>query len=130
MVRRLQNSTPSTSTSRNSPSAIRPSAMSSAEKPEVQVVLTAVTGPRAPNAFARLEENSNEGSSACQPPSSHAPTQKEDEPTMQGSAAHSPGASAPSRRRSPATELAKASASFLQSVRQIVIPDMCQGAPS
>src|SRR6266849_6579996 len=106
-VRRLQYSTPSTSTSRNSPAATRPSAISSAEKPEVQVVLTAVTGPRTPNALARLEENSNEGSSACQPPSSHAPTEKEDEPTMQGSAAHSPGASAASRRRSSATERAR-----------------------
>src|SRR6266581_511392 len=114
-VRRLQYSTPSTSTSRNSPAATRPSAISSAEKPEVQVVLTAVTAPRTPNAFASLEENSNEGSSACQPPSSHAPTEKEDEPTMQGSAAHCAGASAASRRRSPATERAMASARSLQS---------------
>src|SRR5712691_6671214 len=114
-VRRLENSAPSTSTSRNSPSAIRPSAMSSALKPEVQVVLTAVTGPCTPKHRASLEENSNEGSSAAHPPSSHAPTEKEDEPTMQGRSAHRAGASAASRRKSSATERAIASARFLQS---------------
>src|SRR5256886_413108 len=114
-VRRLANSAPSTSTSRNSPSAIRPSAISSAAKPEVQVVLTAVTGPLTLHAIASLKEKSNEGSSAAQPPSSHAPTENEDEPTMHGSAAHCAGASAALRRRSSATERAIASARSLQS---------------
>src|SRR6266699_4011888 len=112
---------PSTSPSRNSPSAIRPSAMSSAERPEVQVVLTAVTGPCTPKPLASLEENSNEGSSAAHPPSSHAPTEKEDEPTMQGSSAHRAGAIAASRRRSSATERAIASVRILQSPPEIGI---------
>jgi len=89
--------------------------MSSALKPEVQVVLTAVTGPCTPKPLASLQEKSNEGSSASQPPSSHAPTEKEDEPTMQGRSAHRAGASAASRRRLSATERAMASARFLQS---------------
>ncbi len=79
------------------------------------MVLTAVTGPCTPKPLASLEENSNEGSSAAHPPSSHAPTEKEDEPTMQGSSAHRAGAIAASRRRSSATERAMVSARSLQS---------------
>ena len=79
------------------------------------MVLAAVTGPLTPNAFASLKEKSNEGSSAAQPPSSQAPTENEDEPTMHGSAAHCAGASAALRRRSSATERAMASARLLQS---------------
>ena len=87
----------------------------------MHVVLTAVTGPRTPNPLASLAANSKGASSAAHPPSSHAPTENDDEPTMQGSSVHRVGSIAAPRRRSPATERAIASARSLQSPPEIGI---------